>query len=491
MRKKTIPTLLFFGLLFIAGITLLSTDQNVDASAEALELAQDDLDQYSGWTRWSETQDKSIFEISSCNPTASSKRILKGEINGDGKADLLCIYFYDDGGQAIFGRIAGESEYSKWTRLRDKQLSATGCSRFGLIDYFGDGDSDLFCVTFYDSEGEDGIGIWILNNRDAEFIGWYNTVSKPKSIFNGEACRGFHIMDINGDGEEELVCPYEYDDGSTTTFALYMDTLSKGQSFSRVSPNAAKNNFDITSCLLSVGDVDGNGGDDLICTYIYDNGGSATFVQTADNSQLSGWTRWSNTQAANNFEIGSCLSILPLTNPRSIMTGDVNGDGLTDQTCIYQYDNGNSASMVKTDNPSEDGFAYANWSNWRLVNADRFEISGCRHLDIIDTNGDGFDDIVCIYRYANNGSTQTFVQESTGSGFTDWQLSGPSATASVFDILSCISLETGDVNGDSYPDLICTYHYDDESTATFVQFYKPSPDNPANFNFVYLPMVVR
>lgn len=496
MRKKPIPTLLFFGLLLIAGITLLPTDQNADASAEAVETAQDDLDQFSGWTRWSETQSDSIFDITSCNPTNSSKSILTGEVNGDGKTDLLCIYFYANGTERVFGRITNDTSYTKWKNIGEGFSHADGCAFIKVIDFDGDGDSDLACMSWHgNNDNQGGIRVELAWNAESTIKGWYTITNQPASIFDGRSCRGFYVMDINGDGSEELVCPYEYNNGSTTTFAMRFDGSLEKKNWSRVSPNATAAQFEISSCLhRSVGDVDGNGEDDLICTYFYDNGGSATFVQTADNGQLSAWTRWSNTQAANNFERLSCFDLFPQfpsTKPRSIMTGDVNGDGLTDQTCIYKYDNGNSASMVKTDNPSKDGFAYANWSNWRLVNADRFDITACQYVDIVDTNGDGMDDIVCVYRYANNGSTQTFVQESTGSGFSDWQISGPSAAKNVFDILSCISIELGDVNGDSFPDLICTYHYLNKSTATFVQFYKPSPDNPANFDFAYLPMVVR
>ncbi|MCB0009950.1 MAG: hypothetical protein KDE04_25970, partial [Anaerolineales bacterium] len=145
---------------------------------------------------------------------------------------------------------------------------------------------------------------------------------------------------------------------------------------------------------------------------------------------------------------------------------DVDGDGLADRLCMYQ-NGAESGILVQTDGPATTGLQFGDWESWFVWSGD---VLKCRDFDgavpeVIDVNGDGLSDILCAYRYSANFML-TWIQPSSGSDYGPWAGWSPALD---FDLALCDAFMAADVNRDQHTDLICAYRFPDGSTATFVQ----------------------
>jgi hypothetical protein len=95
-------------------------------------------------------------------------------------------------------------------------------------------------------------------------------------------CKPLHIADVNGDRRTDLICPYDFGDADTRTLVQ----ISSGTAFDAwVSTTVLHTSFDVTECASGrVGDVNGDGGLDIICPYNYGSAIARTFVQTTSRS---------------------------------------------------------------------------------------------------------------------------------------------------------------------------------------------------------------
>ena len=110
---------------------------------------------------------------------------------------------------------------------------------------------------------------------------------------------------------------------------------------------------------METGDVDGNGLEDLICTYVYPSGNSATFVQLIDGDVASGWILWSGTDIASEFDIEDC---------QMLQTGQLDGDGRADRICVLPHAVGGTKVLVQTDSDATVGLAFGKWEDWSTLN---------------------------------------------------------------------------------------------------------------------------
>ena len=151
---------------------------------------------------------------------------------------------------------------------------------------------------------------------------------------------------------------------------------------------------------------------------------------------------------------------------RPMEVADLNRDGLADLVCPYAYGDGTTQTWVQFSSAN----GYGDWTAWSpRTGPDVFDLNRCRSMQVADLNQDGLTDLVCPYDYGNS-DTQTWVQFSSTSGYGDWTAWSPRTGPGVFDLNRCRSMQVADPNQDGLTDLVCPYAYGDGTTQTWVQF---------------------
>lgn len=277
------------------------------------------------------------------------------------------------------------------------------------------------------------------------------TAKTPINTFDLNRCTALHSGDADGDGLDDLVCTYNYGGATTRTFVQYSRS-NRLTGWTNQHPTLIQQ-FELNNCrpVLS-GDVNNDGRLDLICPYDYGSN-TRTFVQLASDSGYTNWVNWT----------GNGNSQFDLDNCRNIQAGDIDGDGLDDLACAYNYGGATTRTFVQL----SAGDSLTTWANQHPSLIAQFELNNCRPVLSGDVNGDGRLDLICPYDYGSN--TRTFVQLSTASGYTVW-INWTGNGNSQFDLDRCTAIQAGDVNGDGQTDLVCTYNYGGATTRTFVQF---------------------
>ncbi|MCI8554180.1 MAG: hypothetical protein HFJ80_04460 [Clostridiales bacterium] len=136
--------------------------------------------------------------------------------------------------------------------------------------------------------------------------------------------------------------------------------------------------------------------------------------------------------------------------------GDFNGDGKDDIVCMYDYGNLENTLHVFLSNGA--GFLPNQWwYNNTQYNAEK--VGG--RLVSGDFNGDGRDDVAALYDYDGQNEYSIHVWRSAGNSFsaTQWWLDDR-----LYDVENVTNrVVSGDFNGDGKDDIAALYHYGGEN----------------------------
>jgi hypothetical protein len=234
--------------------------------------------------------------------------------------------------------------------------------------------------------------------------------------------------DLNGDGKPDLIVA----NAGGTTVSVLLNTTAPGAA----TPSfATQQNFATGGVPTSViaADVNGDGLPDLIVT-----NAAANTVSVLLNTTAPG---------ATTFSFATQQTFATGTNPLSVTSADVNGDGLLDLIVANVNDNTVSV-LLNTTTPGATTPSFATQQTFATGNAP-YSVTAA------DVNGDGLPDLIV----ANNVSgTVSVLLNTTAPGAAT-----PSfATQQTFAVGNDPSSVTVvDVNGDGKPDLIETNYIDD------------------------------
>lgn len=363
-------------------------------------------------------------------------------------------------------------------------------------DVNGDGYDDILIGAWLNDELDIGAGqAYLIFGKSS---GWDSnlSLSLADASFTGEDFddrAGWKVAgagDVNGDGFDDiLISAYRDEEGGTQAGQTYL-ILGKEYGWSQdISLSNADASFigeyaaDTSGeSIAGVGDVNGDGFDDILIGAIRNDGGGNSAGQAyLILGKASGWTMDVNLSLSDaSFQgedegdnVGHAVA----------GAGDVNGDGYDDMliNALYDEEGGADAGQTYLIFGKPAGWTmYTNLSNAdaSFIGEAASDHSGWSVAGAGDVNGDGFDDILIGAADNDYGSTkagQSYIIFGKSSGWSnDTNLSqadasfigeGPSDWSGN-SVAGC-----GDVNGDGYDDILIGAFGDNDGGGNAGQSY--------------------
>jgi len=335
-----------------------------------------------------------------------TQQTLTGDFNGDGKDDWALVQSYPQSQTVVQVRPSIGNVYAT-----DSVWWDSGLGNFNLLavqnnvcagDFNGDGKDDIAMMYDY---GNSQAAVYVLLSQGSSFSSqvWY---AWSAGAFNANSVTGrFTAGDVNGDGKDDIVMMYDYGNSQATVYAM----ISQGSSFSNqiwYAWSAGGFNANSVAERFTADDLTGDGKDDVAMMYDYGNNRATVYALISQGSSFSNqvWYAWS----AGAFNANSVTG--------RFTAGDFNGDGKDDVAMMYDY--GNNQATVYALISQGSSFSNQVWYSWSAGTFNANAVTG--RFTAGNFNVDGKDDILSNYLYSY-GTIKSFVQYSTGSGFTDIQ----------------------------------------------------------------------
>jgi Bacterial Ig-like domain (group 3)/FG-GAP-like repeat len=340
----------------------------------------------------------------------SCSQIAVGDLNGDGKDDLLVVHQSAcSGGTSSIDVLIGNGD-GTFTLGNNYPITDTNLPGGVLVDVSGDSKLDIVVI-----DQAIPANVWtLLGNGDGTF-------QTPTSVaLSGQSGNGAVFTDLNGDGLLDLADMA----GSTNQLTVYLATSASTYA-NGVSYDTSDTTHD--ACSLTAGDLTGDGKAEIVnanCNdntlTVYVNNGDGTFqtgVYYADGLSAPG---------------GTTADLYP----EAVAIADVNGDGKADIISL----NDNSADVT---------ILLGNGDGTVNVPSIGYAVGGFPQLSAIvgDFNGDGNVDLV-----VPDLEYSLVFLKGYGDGTFHAALDYFSPIAS--DNPDGVTVATGDFNGDGNPDFV-------------------------------------
>jgi RHS repeat-associated protein len=333
-----------------------------------------------------QTQSQSLMPYL-INPVMGNWRVMDvGSPSGapDGRADLVYLMYYDQGATNRGIRVYTLFSNGDGTWTVRHQNAWPG---FGARDIFnwmpadvnGDGKSDLIHVYYLNP----GIRIHtLLSNGDGN---WTNTSEDPWSGFGAPDVRNWHVADVNGDGQSDLIQLYNLNPG------LRIHTLvSEGDGTWRPGSQDPWSDYTLSNLRnWKILDVNADGLSDLVFLHFISGG---VRVHTLFSAGPNVWIR----KTKDTVWEAPLPNLSALRDSPNWRPGDVNGDGRTDLVHVYSLTPGVRVDTLMSfgdgtwfaKRPQEDS-----WSGYSETDAIQWRFT--------DVNADGMSDLVRV-DYSNS-----------------------------------------------------------------------------------------
>jgi len=347
------------------------------------------------------------FQAPLLTTLANSDPILVGDLNGDGKADVIQIHsassstfdvwISDSNGDGMFAHAVQGGTFN---------ISSSSLQGGILTDLNGDGKLDLLAV----DTASPGLVWSILGNGDGTFLNGTSTA------LAGFAPDGLVFADFNGDGKVDFA-GLNY---TTERVDVYLQSSNGFQQIgsSLVTPNAA---YD--TCSLAAGDLTGDGKAEIVSSNC-DDENVTVYVNNGDGTFQTGVY-----YAAASAPGSSNADVLP----EAATIADVNGDGKADITVTNN--NGSDVTILLglgdgTVTVPTVGYAVGGYPSTPAI--------------VTDFNGDGLADVVVSDDEFSYVFLKGYGDGTFHSAFNYYAAGNASG----------ITLATGDFNGDGIPDFV-------------------------------------
>ena len=272
--------------------------------------------------------------------------IASADLNGDGLQDVVTAS-YDDGALDVFFN----NKTSPGSFNPALVLNSAGASQVAIADMNGDGMPDLVSADF-------NVSLFVQTSP--------GTFAAPISLYAGGA-NWVALGDLNGDGAADVALTdnagvkvlMHTGAASSTTFAAPVSVFTQTANANVVGGN-----------VIAIGDVDGDGLNDLVITDPGPTGGMATAVYVLIQNPASHGT----------FLAPVGYAIATQDRPQSIQLRDLQGTGKLDIVI-----GGQNFVTVLLHDPASPG---------KFLAASIYPAAGANEIAVADVNGDGKLDIV-------------------------------------------------------------------------------------------------
>ena len=342
-----------------------------------------------GFTRASQ-QVESGYSVSSIADT--DHRYLTGDVNGDGKDDLVWVARSQNELYRVIylANSAGTGFVSQGFEVEAfGDLSGYENGRYLLADVDGDARSDLVWAFINVNTNEFATAVFLARTDAAGKATLAKTSYSidsdylPKHYTNHDVLAG----DVNGDGKSDLTWLFTHSD---KLYRIVYLANTNGSGFNKISSQGSAINALAAEIKYTVGDVNGDGKSDIIYTYKLNNSnGHEVYLSTvAGTSHTKKDTVLLSENALNHTH-------------RNYSSADLNGDGRSD--LVYTYNDGIQFGWKSyTANMDGEGFTLQQ----QAVRSDSSPTHQNHAYQLGDVNGDGKTDLVWTY----NTSTGTLAR---------------------------------------------------------------------------------
>ncbi|WP_436994748.1 FG-GAP-like repeat-containing protein [Streptomyces sp. enrichment culture] len=253
---------------------------------------------------------------------------VSGDFNGDGNADVAIMYGYADGSVKMWtyvsqGNGSFAAPFASWSAPAGSFTWSR--ARLESGDFNGDGRDDV--AAWYDyADGRDTLFTFLSDQRG----GFGTPVTGWTAPNNWTASKSKYVTgDFNGDGRDDIGVLYDYDGGAVKLWT-FLATPTGGFSAPRVAwDHPTWGDWARTD--LHSGDFDGDGRDDAVLWFDYQDGRDVVYVLKGNADGTVASPRTALTSAAGNLTHSSMKIVL----------ADYNGDGRDDIGAMYGYADGN------------------------------------------------------------------------------------------------------------------------------------------------------
>lgn len=384
-----------------------------------------------------------------------------GDVNGDGYADVIVgaerftLSNPGEGRVTVYhGSATGLPPVSSWSAHGGQTDANFGNSVASAGDVNGDGFADVVVGAFAFDNGEANEGRAVVYRGSASGL----SVSAAWTAESNQASASFGFSvasagDVNGDGYADvLVGAPSYDNGQSNEGRAFLYHGSASGLALNADWITESDQLDATFgySVASAGDVNGDGyADAIVGARDYTNGQTRegrAFLYLGQPLGLDSGVVRTLEQNQANANLGIAVA----------SAGDVNGDGYSDVIIgASTFDNGQGdEGRAFVYHGSTTGLPAT--ANWSVESNQASALFGSSVASAGDVNGDGYADVIIGAYQFDNGETnegRAFLYLGGASGLATtaaWTAEGNQASARFGSSVA----SAGDVNGDSYADVI-------------------------------------
>ncbi|WP_436775185.1 FG-GAP-like repeat-containing protein [Yinghuangia sp. YIM S09857] len=356
-----------------------------------------------GYIRWTASTNTAEGHTYSGGETSAAHITVTGDFNGDQRADLATVHDYKGGSAALWTSLTSSTggavaPFESWKVGPDNWWITS--AKWVAGDFNNDGRDDIAALYRY------GTGRVKLHTFTARTNGGFNNPVGGWEQATGWDWARTTLMAGNADGTgaDELVAVQGTADGR---YAIHTFTATATGAFNPPIKGYEETNtgwWYTDHSHFALGDANKDGRADIIGAHVYDDHTLKTFTSLAGTDgtyprlTLGGWTSGANAWWHNVMQTTA---------------GDTNGDGNSDLVVMYDYGNGDMG--LWTFAADTNGNLTAPTASIRTGPNQYWAERSVPHTG--DTNADGRDDLITLYRYNDGGFSRFVYTAQTSGGF--------------------------------------------------------------------------